>query len=56
MAALRALTAQVARHVWKESVQQHGAIGMTDEYTVGQYVKRLTLACALYGGAVRRAS
>lgn len=51
VAALRALTAQVARHVWEESVQLHGAIGMTDEYIVGQYVKRLASACTLYGGA-----
>ena len=31
-------------------MQLHGAIGMTDEYLVGRYVKRLALACTLFGG------
>ena len=50
VAATRACVVQTARHVWEESVQLHGAIGMTDEYQVGRYVKRLALACALFGG------
>ena len=49
VAATRACVVQTARHVWEESVQLHGAIGMTDEYQVGRYVKRLALACALFG-------
>ena len=28
----------------------HGAIGMTQEHALGQYFKRLALACTLYGG------
>ncbi len=50
VAATRACVVQAARHVWEESVQLHGAIGMTDEYQVGRYVKRLALACSLFGG------
>jgi butyryl-CoA dehydrogenase len=41
----------VAHHVWEESVQLHGAIGMTQEYEVGAYVKRLAVAAKLYGDA-----
>ena len=38
-----------ARDVWQECLQLHGAIGMTQEYVLGQYFKRLALACTLYG-------
>ena len=51
VAATKAFVAQVARHVWEEAVQLHGAIGMTQEYAVGAYVKRLALAVSLYGDA-----
>lgn len=51
VAATKAFVAQVAHHVWEESVQLHGAIGMTQEYEVGAYVKRLALAVNLYGDA-----
>jgi butyryl-CoA dehydrogenase len=49
VAAVKAFTAQAARHVWEESVQLHGAIGMTQECAVGAFVKRLALAVSLYG-------
>lgn len=49
VAGTRACVAAAARHVWEESVQLHGAIGMTDEYLVGHYVKRLAAACTLFG-------
>ncbi len=49
-AAARICVARTARHVWEECVQLHGAIGMTQEYVLGQYVKRLAVACTLYGG------
>jgi butyryl-CoA dehydrogenase len=51
VAATKAFVAQVARHVWEDSVQLHGAIGMTQECAVGPYVKRLALAATLYGDA-----
>jgi butyryl-CoA dehydrogenase len=51
VAATKAFVAQVAHHVWEEAVQLHGAIGMTQEYEVGAYVKRLAVAAKLYGDA-----
>jgi alkylation response protein AidB-like acyl-CoA dehydrogenase len=48
-AAAKACVAQTAKHCWKEAVQLHGAIGMTQEYVVGQYVKRLAAAANLFG-------
>jgi butyryl-CoA dehydrogenase len=51
VAAARAYVAQAARSAWEETVQMHGAIGMTDEYVIGQYVKHLAAAHALFGDA-----
>lgn len=48
-AAAAAYIAYAARHVWEESIQLHGAIGMTEEYAIGSYVRRLALAASLYG-------
>jgi alkylation response protein AidB-like acyl-CoA dehydrogenase len=48
-AAAAAYIAHAARHVWEESIQLHGAIGITEEYTIGRYVRRLALAASLYG-------
>ena len=50
-AAAAAYIAYAARHVWQESIQLHGAIGMTEEYAIGRYVRRLALAASLYGDA-----
>ncbi len=49
VAALGLRTADVARHAWEEAIQLHGAIGMTEGYAVGEYVRRLALAAQLYG-------
>ena len=49
-AALAARTTEAARHVWEEAIQLHGAIGMTEEYVLGAYVRRLALASSIYGG------
>lgn len=49
VAALAIRTGHVARHTWEEAIQLHGAIGMTDEYVLGAYVRRLALAADLYG-------
>ena len=54
-AALGLRTADVARHTWEEAIQLHGAIGMTEEYAVGEYVRRLALAANLYGTPVHHA-
>ena len=49
--ATAALLSLTARHVWEESIQLHGAIGMTEEYAVGACVRRLALAVSAYGDA-----
>jgi len=38
------------RLISEEAVQMHGAIGMTDEFVVGRYVKRLLVNEQLFGG------
>jgi pimeloyl-CoA dehydrogenase small subunit len=40
-----------ARHVGQEAIQLHGGIGMTYEYAVGHYFKRVTMIDQLYGDA-----
>jgi pimeloyl-CoA dehydrogenase small subunit len=39
------------RHVGQEAIQLHGGIGMTNEYAVGHYFKRMTMIDQLYGDA-----
>jgi pimeloyl-CoA dehydrogenase small subunit len=39
------------RHVGQEAIQLHGGIGMTYEYAVGHYFKRVTMIDQLYGDA-----
>ncbi len=39
------------RHIGQEAVQLHGGIGMTTEYAVGHYFKRMTMIDQLYGDA-----
>lgn len=51
VSALMIRCADVARHVWEETLQLHGAIGMTEEYQLGEYLRRLALAASLYGSA-----
>ena len=34
---------QAARNISQESIQMHGGIGMTMEYPIGHYAKRLTV-------------
>jgi pimeloyl-CoA dehydrogenase small subunit len=40
-----------ARHVGQEAIQLHGGIGMTYEYAVGHYFKRVTMIDQLFGDA-----
>ena len=40
-----------ARLIGQESIQLHGGIGMTMEYKVGHYFKRLTMIEGMYGDA-----
>lgn len=55
VSALALRTADVARHSWQETIQLHGAIGMTEEYAAGEYVRRLAMADKLYGHATDHA-
>jgi alkylation response protein AidB-like acyl-CoA dehydrogenase len=41
---------QSARFVGQQGIQLHGGIGMTEEYRVGHYFKRLSVIESLFGG------
>jgi alkylation response protein AidB-like acyl-CoA dehydrogenase len=49
LSAAAATVAATARHCWQETVQLHGAIGMTQDCEAAAYVKRLALASTLFG-------
>jgi len=49
VAAMKAKVGQAARFVGAQGVQLHGGIGMTDEYPVGHYFKRLMVLDVLFG-------
>ena len=40
-----------AKHIGQEAIQLHGGIGMTNEYAVGHYFKRVTMIDQLFGDA-----
>lgn len=47
----KARTADTALRIAKEGIQMHGAIGFSDEYELGLYVKRILVLSAWLGGA-----
>ena len=47
----KARTADSALRIAKEGIQMHGAIGFSDEYDLGLYVKRILVLSAWLGGA-----
>jgi alkylation response protein AidB-like acyl-CoA dehydrogenase len=52
---LKARCADAALKITRETIQLHGAIGFTDEYDAGLYLKRaLTLAAWLGGATAHR--
>jgi pimeloyl-CoA dehydrogenase small subunit len=51
IAAAKAYIGQAGRRLGQEAVQLHGGIGMTMEYAVGHYFKRLTVIDLLFGDA-----
>ncbi|HEY1932556.1 MAG TPA: acyl-CoA dehydrogenase family protein [Acetobacteraceae bacterium] len=51
MAAAKAQIGRSGKHVGQEAIQLHGGIGMTMEYKVGHYFKRMTMIDMLFGNA-----
>lgn len=49
VSAAKAKVGAVSRKMGKESIQMHGGIGMTDEYALGAYVKRMLVNETLFG-------
>lgn len=49
--AAKARAAKAGRLVGEAAIQLHGGIGLTAEYAVGQYYKRLMVLAALFGGS-----
>lgn len=47
--ALRALVAKNGKHVGDEAIQLHGGMGLTEEMSVGHYVKRLMMINLMFG-------
>ncbi len=51
IAAAKVQIGRSGRHIGQEAIQLHGGIGMTMEYAVGHYFKRMTMIDQLYGDA-----
>lgn len=49
MSAVKARVGRAARFVGQQAIQLHGAIGMTEEYPVSHYFRKLTLLGLLFG-------
>ena len=49
LAATRALVAKNGKHVGDEAIQLHGGMGLTDEMSIGHYVKRLMMINLMFG-------
>jgi alkylation response protein AidB-like acyl-CoA dehydrogenase len=51
IAAAKVQIGRSGKHVGQEAIQLHGGIGMTIEYKVGHYFKRMTMIDMLFGDA-----
>jgi len=51
LSAAKVLTGQIGRQVGMAAIQLHGAMGMTDECSVGHHAKRLLVINQLFGDA-----
>ncbi|WP_407193144.1 acyl-CoA dehydrogenase family protein [Bradyrhizobium sp. STM 3566] len=51
ISAAKAQIGQSAKAIGHQSIQLHGAVGMTMEYSVGHYFKRVTMIDNLFGNA-----
>ena len=47
--ALKATVARYGKTIGEEAIQLHGGIGMTDEFNIGHYVKRLMMINTTFG-------
>lgn len=50
LAAMKAIVSSAALFVGRNAVQLHGGIGMTEEYAIGHYYRKLYVNAGLYGG------
>jgi alkylation response protein AidB-like acyl-CoA dehydrogenase len=51
IAAAKVQCGRSGRYIGQQAIQLHGGIGMTDEYKVGHYFKRVTMIDTLFGDA-----
>jgi pimeloyl-CoA dehydrogenase small subunit len=51
IAAAKVQIGRSGRHVGQEAIQLHGGIGMTMEYKIGHYFKRMTMIDKMFGDA-----
>jgi pimeloyl-CoA dehydrogenase small subunit len=51
IAAAKVQIGRSGRHIGQEAIQLHGGIGMTMEYKVGHYFKRMTMIDQMFGDA-----
>ena len=51
IAAAKVQIGRSGRHIGQEAIQLHGGIGMTMEYKVGHYFKKMTMIDMLFGDA-----
>src|ERR1700684_4389860 len=51
IAAAKVQIGRSGRHIGQEAIQLHGGIGMTMEYKVGHYFKRMTMLDKQFGDA-----
>ena len=51
MAAAKVQIGRSGRFVGQQAIQLHGGIGMTMEYKVGHYFKRVTMIDTMFGDA-----
>ena len=51
IAAAKVQIGRSGKHIGQEAIQLHGGIGMTMEYSVGHYFKRMTMIDQMYGDA-----
>jgi len=51
IAAAKVQIGRSGKHIGQEAIQLHGGIGMTMEYKVGHYFKKMTMIDMLFGNA-----